>query len=123
MALFDLLGRRWALRVIWELRKETLTFRELQSRCEDMSSSVLNQRLGELRDAGIVTTENGEGYRLSREGQALIDALAPLHGWANRWATAAAHPRVANGDRTPSPSNPLHQAESADLTAARTDSL
>ena len=27
MALLDLLGRRWLLRVVWELREETLTFR------------------------------------------------------------------------------------------------
>jgi DNA-binding transcriptional ArsR family regulator len=47
-------GRHWALRVIWELRDEPLSFRSLQERCEGMSSSVLNQRLQELRAAGIV---------------------------------------------------------------------
>jgi DNA-binding HxlR family transcriptional regulator len=36
MALLDLLGRRWALRVIWELRSEPLSFRELQERCAGM---------------------------------------------------------------------------------------
>src|SRR5512133_1347094 len=41
---FDLLGRRWALRVLWELREERLGFRALQSRCDDMSSSVLRDR-------------------------------------------------------------------------------
>jgi DNA-binding HxlR family transcriptional regulator len=82
MALFDLLGRRWALRVLWELREEGLTFRELQARCEGMSSSVLNQRLRELRDAGIVTLGEGGGYRLTEQGSALVDALAPLHQWA-----------------------------------------
>jgi DNA-binding HxlR family transcriptional regulator len=86
MVLFDLLGRRWTLRVIWELRDDALTFRELQSRCADMSSSVLNQRMSELRDAGIVTTEDGEGYKLSHEGQTLIEALSPLHTWANQWS-------------------------------------
>jgi len=85
MALFDLLGRRWTLRVVWELRDGGLTFRELQSRCEGMSSSVLNQRLRELRDADIVTVANGEGYSLSEEGRALLGALSPLHAWAARW--------------------------------------
>lgn len=85
MAAFDLLGRRWTLRVIWELREGGLSFRELQARCEGMSSSVLNQRLRELREAGIVTAEGGEGYELSDDGLALLDALAPLYGWAERW--------------------------------------
>jgi DNA-binding HxlR family transcriptional regulator len=86
MALFDLLGRRWTLRVIWELRDDGLTFRELQSRCAGMSSSVLNQRLRELRDANIVSVESGEGYSLSEEGRSLLDALSPLHTWAARWS-------------------------------------
>lgn len=82
MALFDLLGRRWTLRVIWELRDGGLTFRELQSRCEEMSSSVLNQRLHELREAQIVTTD---GYNLTEQGHALLHALTPLHTWATHW--------------------------------------
>jgi DNA-binding HxlR family transcriptional regulator len=87
MALLDLLGRRWALRVLWELRTgESLTFRELQARCAEVSSSVLNDRLRELREAGIVTATPGEGYSLTREGLRLIDDLAPLDGWAKRWA-------------------------------------
>jgi DNA-binding HxlR family transcriptional regulator len=91
MALLDLLGRRWALRVLWELRGgESLTFRELQARCAEVSSSVLNDRLRELREAGVVTATPGEGYSLTREGARLIDDLAPLDGWAKRWARRAA---------------------------------
>ena len=91
MALLDLLGRRWSLRVLWELRGgESLTFRELQARCAEVSSSVLNDRLRELREAGIVTATPGEGYSLTREGAQLIDDLAPLDGWAKRWARRAA---------------------------------
>ena len=86
MALFDLLGRRWTLRVIWELREDTLTFRELQLRCGGVSSSVLNQRLSELRAAGILEQAPREGYRLTREGQTLLSALTPLQGWAARWS-------------------------------------
>ena len=85
MALLDLLGRRWALRVIWELRDKPLLFRSLQERCDGMSSSVLNQRLQELRAAGIVELVDG-GYGLTREGQRLLEAYPPLHEWAERWA-------------------------------------
>jgi DNA-binding HxlR family transcriptional regulator len=85
MALLALLGRRWALRVVWELREGPLVFRALQERCEGMSSSVLNQRLGELRAAGVLDSRAG-GYELTGEGLALLDAYAPLEAWAERWA-------------------------------------
>jgi DNA-binding HxlR family transcriptional regulator len=84
MVAFDLLGRRWALRILWELREETLGFRELQRRCGDMSSSVLRDRLTELTGAGLVVT----GYALSEHGRTLLTALAPLSRWADDWARA-----------------------------------
>ena len=100
MALLDLLGRRWALRVLWELRGgESLTFRELQARCAEVSSSVLNDRLRELREAGVVTATPGEGYSLTREGARLIDDLAPLDSWAKRWARRGARTEAASAGR------------------------
>ena len=86
MAVLDLLGRRWTLRVLWELRAGSLTFRALRERCDAMSPSVLNQRLGELRDAGIVELDPDGGYRLTPDGRTLLAALAPLDDWAGRWA-------------------------------------
>ena len=85
MALLDLLGRRWALRVIWELREDTLTFRELQARCGKISSSVLNQRLAELRSAGILEARS-DGYALTDEGARLLDLYPAVQSWAERWA-------------------------------------
>ncbi|HEX8742613.1 MAG TPA: helix-turn-helix domain-containing protein [Thermoleophilaceae bacterium] len=82
MELFDLLGRRWAMRVIWELRHGPMTFRELQSRAGGISSSVLAQRLAELREAGIAA----EGNELTVDGEALLEAYRPLGDWARRWA-------------------------------------
>ena len=87
MAALDLLGRRWALRVLWELRDGTpLSFRELRERCDSMSTSVLNQRLAELREAGLVDAGEGGGYLLTRSGRELKDAITPLDAWAKRWA-------------------------------------
>jgi DNA-binding HxlR family transcriptional regulator len=86
MAVLDLLGRRWTLRVLWELRVGSLTFRALRTRCDAMSPSVLNQRLGELRDAGIAELDPDGGYRLTQDGRTLLAALAPLDDWAARWA-------------------------------------
>ena len=86
MALLDLLGRRWTLRMLWEMRGGALSFRALRERCEDMSPSVLNLRLQELREAGIVDLQSGEGFMLTSEGERLLVSLAPLHDWAERWA-------------------------------------
>ncbi|MFM9864843.1 MAG: winged helix-turn-helix transcriptional regulator [Micropepsaceae bacterium] len=85
MALLDLLGRRWSLRMIWELHRKPLTFRDLQTACGGISPTILNTRLGELRDAAIVTQDDS-GYDLTKEGEKLIKELLGLHRWAERWA-------------------------------------
>jgi DNA-binding HxlR family transcriptional regulator len=85
MVLLDLLGRRWVLRVLWELRAAPLTFRELRERCDAMSPTVLNQRLRELRDADIVVLQQPGGYGLTRAGTQLLDMLMPLHHWSEQW--------------------------------------
>jgi len=86
MVLLDLLGRRWTLRVLWELRDaRRLNFRELLAAC-GTSPSVLNTRLGELRQSGIVDHDNECGYGLTEIGADLLARLMPLHDWAERWA-------------------------------------
>jgi DNA-binding HxlR family transcriptional regulator len=85
MALLDLLGRRWALRIIWELRDDTSpTFRELQQRAGGVSSSVLTDRLRELTEAGIIA-RGADGYALTARGHDLLSRLAPLEAWAAGW--------------------------------------
>lgn len=93
MALLDLLGRRWTLRVLWELRDSPApTFRELQRRCAGMSSSVLADRLRELDEAGLVVRGEG-GYVLTPAGRDLHASLQPLDAFAAEWAAQASqHP-------------------------------
>ena len=86
MAALDLLGRRWALRILWELRAGALPFRALREAAGDLSPAVLNTRLAELREAGVLAQREGDGYRLTREGAGLLAALAPLDAWAKGWA-------------------------------------
>jgi DNA-binding HxlR family transcriptional regulator len=93
MAALDLLGRRWTLRVLWELHLDTHTFRSLQDACEGVSPTVLNTRLRELRQAELVERSD-EGYRLSGPGRELMASLAPLERWAGRWAR-----RLAEGTK------------------------
>lgn len=86
MALLDLLGRRWTLRILWELREERFGFRALQDRCDAMSPSVLSQRLMELQEAGIVQQNEDTTYTLTQEGTTLLRSLASLNDWALHWA-------------------------------------
>ena len=86
MVLFDLLGRRWTLRLLWELRAGPMTFRQLREAMEDVSPSVLNERLRALREAALVDRSEGEGYVLTERAIELSELLLPLDGWAKDWA-------------------------------------
>ncbi|MFT3818745.1 MAG: helix-turn-helix domain-containing protein [Rubrivivax sp.] len=86
MALFDLLGRRWAMGILWNLSKGgPCTFRELQERCEMISPTVLNSRLSELREVGLVE-HTEKGYCATSSGRELYSLLVPLGAWAKKWA-------------------------------------
>ena len=90
MAALDLFGRRWILRVMWELRDEPLGFRALRERCDGMSSSVLRDRLAELVEARILATGEDGRYGLTDDGRGLMVALVPLPEWAAAWGASAA---------------------------------
>jgi DNA-binding HxlR family transcriptional regulator len=91
MALLDLLGRRWSLRIIWELRGEPLTSRALRSACDDVSPTVLQTRLTDLREADLVELLPENGYRLTTLGRELFDSFMPLHRFAERWSKRSAN--------------------------------
>src|SRR3974390_2063939 len=84
MVLLDLLGRRWTLRILWELREGALTSRALRSACDEASPTVLNERLKELREAGFVELGNGGGLHppppARARAQRNIPAAAPVCG-------------------------------------------
>jgi DNA-binding HxlR family transcriptional regulator len=86
MALLDLLGRRWNMRIVWELRGDPLGFRELQAACDGMSPSVMNVRLTELGKAAIVEADADGRYTLSARGRQLLKLFDPLNRWAESWA-------------------------------------
>jgi DNA-binding HxlR family transcriptional regulator len=92
MAALDLLGRRWTLRVLWELRQGPLGARALLERCPGLSSSVFYDRVRELVEAGVIEKDEHGAYRLTRLGTELGAALAPLDAWARRWAAEADEP-------------------------------
>ena len=90
MALLDLLGRRWSLRIIWELRDASLTSRALRIACDEASPTVMQARLSELREAGLVELLPGDGYRLTTLGKELMESFLPLHHFAERWSRQTA---------------------------------
>ena len=92
MALLDLLGRRWALRVVWELRRAPLKSRELREACGGVSPTVLSDRTRELREAGLVELEEPAGYALTPLGRELLERFLPLVEWSERWASAKRRP-------------------------------
>ncbi|MFS4439181.1 winged helix-turn-helix transcriptional regulator [Paracoccaceae bacterium GXU_MW_L88] len=84
MVLFDLLSRRWAMGILWNLSDGSRTFRELQAQCGSASPSVLNTRLKELRSVGLVEKAT-DGYVLTQTGRDLFNRLEPLGDWAMEW--------------------------------------
>ncbi len=88
-SVLDLLGRRWALRLVWELRRSTLSFSELRQRLA-ISPSVLSARLGDLADAGVLERDPVRRYRLSGRGRELARILYELNRWAEQHQTGRA---------------------------------
>lgn len=89
MALLDLLGRRWTLRIMWELREGPLTSRALRTACDDASPTVMQSRLSELREAALVELV-ADGYDLTPSGRDLMESFQPLHRFAERWGKRTA---------------------------------
>jgi DNA-binding HxlR family transcriptional regulator len=85
MVLLDLFGRRWSLRILWELRETSMTSRALRDACDEASPTVLNERLKELREAGFIALIPDRGYGLTPMGRELLETLLPLHRFAERW--------------------------------------
>ena len=86
MVLLDLLGRRWTLRILWELRDRPLTSRALRDACDDASPTVLQARLHDLREAGFVELDPAGGYALTASGRELHGTFQPLHRFAEQWS-------------------------------------
>jgi DNA-binding HxlR family transcriptional regulator len=88
-SVLDLLGRRWALRLIWELRRDAVSFSELRG-ATGISPSVLSARLGELVEADVLERDVVRRYRLSGRGRELARILYELNRWAEQHQTGRA---------------------------------
>jgi DNA-binding HxlR family transcriptional regulator len=94
--LTDLLARRHALALVWELRGPAQPFRSLARRL-GISEDRASQRLRELREAGLVQVDEGGDYRLSSEGRRLLDPLQRLSDFATAWEAMTPRQRSPRG--------------------------
>jgi DNA-binding HxlR family transcriptional regulator len=83
--IINLLSKKWVMRIIWELRAEALTFRELQTACGGLSPTVLNNRLKLLQEDQLVQKDSSRGYSLTDMGRDLLEVYRPLNRWAISW--------------------------------------
>jgi DNA-binding HxlR family transcriptional regulator len=97
-ALFDLLGRRWALGIVWSLGDGPATFRDLQERCGGVSPSILNSRLKELRESDILE-RTLDGYILTKRGRELREIIVPIGKWAIAWSEEVFQFRKPGADK------------------------
>jgi DNA-binding HxlR family transcriptional regulator len=109
MAFLDLIGHRWALRVLWEMRSGPARFRDLETAC-GASPTVINRRLGELKAWDLVELTE-DGYALTSSAKELLALLLPLNAWCERQAknarTRSARPKAVKARFSKSLSVPL----------------
>lgn len=97
--LVDLLSRKHALGLFWELRGPAQAFRVLAQRVGAAEAQV-SQRLRELREAGLVEVDEGGDYRLTSEGRRLLDLLEGLESYAEGWVALSPRQRRPRGSAT-----------------------
>lgn len=83
-AALDLVGQRWALRVVHCLLDGPMRYSDLQ-RSLGAPTNILATRLKELQDAGILyrlpLAHNQRAYALTERGAALRQAITALAHW------------------------------------------
>lgn len=85
---FKFLGKRWNAIVLGQLSAGPAGFRDLSRAIEEISDSVLSDRLADLAKGGLITRTVDEGppiavsYDLTDRGRALMPALEQIAVWA-----------------------------------------
>ncbi len=88
---YQLIGKKWVGLIIRTLLDGPKRFTEIHAIIPDLSKRVLNERMKELEDSGIilrnVITERPIRieYSLTRKGTELGQSLKPLEAWAKKW--------------------------------------
>jgi len=86
----DVVGNRWTLLIIRELRPGPRRFTDLLDGLQGISRKLLTERLRELEDESIITRTElpppaaRQVYELTDDGRDLAGAMAPLIVWGAR---------------------------------------
>lgn len=87
----EILGDPWSLLIVRELLLGSCRFSLLQRGLPRISPTVLNKRLRQLEEKGVInkhrpTGRRGHEYRLTAAGRELFPVIEALAVWGTRWA-------------------------------------
>ena len=91
-AVLAVVGGKWKLFILWQLRHGTLRYAQLRRRIEGVSERVLINQLRELEADGMVHREQYPEvpprveYSLTEKGRSLGSALDALVAWGREHA-------------------------------------
>ena len=83
-----LLGGKWKGSILWHLKDGPVRFNDLARQVGGASKKMVNQRLKEMEDAGLVTREVlstrpvAVAYSITDFGRSALDVLDQLRQWA-----------------------------------------
>jgi DNA-binding HxlR family transcriptional regulator len=86
----DLIGDKWTLLIIRDMRHGKRTYGELADSPEGIPTNILAERLRRLEDAGIIASEAYQerpvryAYTLTAKGQDLGELLQALVRWGKK---------------------------------------
>jgi DNA-binding HxlR family transcriptional regulator len=87
----QVLGEKWTLLIVRELVLGSTRFNQIQHAIPLISPTVLNTRLAELQEHGVIVRrripeQKGYEYRLTECGRELVPLLLKMSEWGMRWA-------------------------------------
>jgi DNA-binding HxlR family transcriptional regulator len=83
----DVLGRRWALALLYASHEGAVRFNEFRQALREVPPGTLAQRLADLEDAGLLERRVFDArpprveYRLTSQGRRLKAVVDVLRGW------------------------------------------
>jgi len=92
LEIWDVLSRRWSLLILKNLSsKNVIRFNELKRSLNNISNTVLSDRLSELEQEGLITKKIYPQiplkveYRLTTKAKDLEPILQSLSKWCEKW--------------------------------------
>ena len=87
----EIIGEKWTLLILRELLMGTSRFNDFQRSMSRISPTVLNKRLKQLEDTGIIikkrlSGQKGHEYRLTPMGRELEPVVEQVAIWGQKWA-------------------------------------